>query len=323
MKTFSENQRTYAVCKDETKVEKMSLFEKLGIVTNIWTKRMEGGDRFEDLARQFSDQGFKDMEMREGDYLRNSEFGSLIGEIEAAMRRYTDEQWKTICDAIWEGSQDSAVTAEDSALFARVSAFVEQARDLTLSFAMSHSWLSAPEDLEADNQQIIQAKKLAYLLCPANARLRIVGLAPTGGLDPQAAVANAERYQSLLPNCPMVFAVENSRQPATFTLDLAVRGGALLTYDEANTYRDDGTTLNPPEKFWGAVKMEDLTSVHFKQKTADGVLSQVGDGYVDFAAIGRHLVAGDYRGDLLLENTPTDQPLEDAIASRAYLSSLL
>ena len=63
----------------------MLLFEKLGIVTNIWTKRMEGGDRFEDLARQFGDQGFKDMEVREGDYLRNSEFGSLIGEIEASM----------------------------------------------------------------------------------------------------------------------------------------------------------------------------------------------------------------------------------------------
>jgi sugar phosphate isomerase/epimerase len=188
---------------------------------------------------------------------------------------------------------------------------------------MSHSWLSAPEDLEADNQQIIQAKKLAYLLCPANARLRIVGLAPTGGLDPQAAVANVERYRSLLPNCPMVFAVENSRQPATFTLDLAVQGGALLTYDEANTYRDDGTTVNPPEVFWNAVKMEDLTSVHFKQKTADGVLTQVGDGYVDFAAIGKRLVAGGYKGDLLLENTPTDQPLEDAVSSRVYLSSLL
>ena len=302
----------------------MSLFEKLGIVTNIWTKRMEGGDRFEDLARQFGDQGFKDMEMREGDYLRNSEFGRLIGEIEAAMRRYTDGQWKAICDAIWEGGQDPAVTAEDSALFACVSAFVVQARDLTLSFAMSHSWLSAPEDLEADTQQIIQAKKLAYLLCPANARLRIVGLASTGRkIDPQAAVANVERYRSLLPNCPMVFAVENSRQPATFTLDLAVQGGALLTYDEANTYRDDGTTLNPPEVFWNAVKMEDLTSVHFKQKTADGVLTQVGDGYVDFAAIGKRLEAGDYKGDLLLENTPTDQPLEDAISSRVYLSSLL
>ncbi len=302
----------------------MSLFEKLGIVTNIWTKRIDDGDRFEDLARQFSDHGFKDMEVREGDYLRNSEFGGLIGEVETAMGRYTDDQWKAICDVIWEEDRDPVVAAADSSLFTRVSAFVELARDLTLSYAMSHSWLAAPEDLEADTQQIIQAKKLAYLLCPASARLRIVGLAPTGGkTNPQAAVANVERYRSLLPNCPMVFAVENSRQPATFTLDLAVRGGALLTYDEANTYRDDGTTVNPPEEFWSAVKMENLTSVHFKQKTADGVLSQVKDGYVDFAAIGNRLVAGDYQGDLLLENSPTDQPLEDAISSRAYLSNLL
>ena len=302
----------------------MSIFEKLGVVTNIWTKRIDDGDPFEDLARQFGDHGFKDMEVREGDYLRNSEFGGLIGEVETAMGRYTDEQWQTICDAIWEGAQDPAVTVEDSPLFKRFSAFVELTRDLKLSYAMSHSWLATPEDLETDTQQIIQAKKLAYLLCPANARLRIVGLAPTGGkTDPQAAVANVKRYRSLLPNCPMVFAVENSRQPATFTLDLAVQGGALLTYDEANTYRDDGTTVNPPEEFWNAVKMEDLTSVHFKQKTADGVLSQVGDGYVDFAAIGKRLDVGGYKGDLLLENTPTDQPLEDAVSSRIYLSSLL
>ena len=302
----------------------MSIFERLGIVTNIWTKRIDDGDRFEDLVRQFGDHGFKDMEVREGDYLRNSEFGGLIGEIETAMGRYPDEQWKAICDALWEGRQDSAVTAEDGALFARVGGFIELARNLKLSYAMSHSWLAAPDDLEADTQHIIQAKKLAYLLCPVNARLRIVGLAPTGGrADPQAAVANVKRYRSLLPNFPMVFAVENSRQPATFTLDLAVQGGALLTYDEANTYRDDGTTVNSPEDFWSAVRMEDLTSVHFKQKTADGVLTQVRDGYVDFAAIGKRLEAGNYKGDLLLENTPTDQPLEDAVSSRVYLSSLL
>jgi sugar phosphate isomerase/epimerase len=69
--------------------------------------------------------------------------------------------------------------------------------------------------------------------------------------------------------------------------------------------------------------MEDFTSVHFKQKTTDGVLSQVGDGFVDFAAIARRLKAGGYKGDLLLENRATDQPLEDAIRSRTYLSSLL
>jgi hypothetical protein len=65
--------------------------------------------------------------------------------------------------------------------------------------------------------------------------------------------------------------------------------------------------------------MEILTSIHYKQKTTAGVLAQVSDGFVDFAAITRRLQAGDYRGDLLLENAPTMQPLEDAMQSRTYL----
>ena len=42
---------------------------------------MESGDRFEDFAVEFGDNGFKHMEVRDRDYLRNSEFGSLIQEI--------------------------------------------------------------------------------------------------------------------------------------------------------------------------------------------------------------------------------------------------
>ena len=143
---------------------------------------------------------------------------------------------------------------------------------------MSHPWLSPPTDSETDTQQIIQAKKLAYLLCPARARLRLVDLDTEGDIDASAAVANLERYSELLPDYPMIFAVENARQTATLTLKLAVAGGVKLTYDETNTYRADGTPVNPPDEFWGAVKMTDLTSVHFKQKTEAGVLSEVGDG---------------------------------------------
>ena len=300
------------------------MFEKLGIVTNIWAKRMAGGAQFEDLAGQFGESGFTHMEVRDGDYLRNSAFGGLIQEIERATTRYTDDRWKTICDAIWQGEGWEAERGTaDRVLFNRVSEFVEKTRGLTLSYANSHPWLSSPEDAEADNQHIIQAKKLAYLLCPRSARLRLVDAQSKGDIQPQVAVANVVRYRSLLPTYPMVFAVENARQPATFTLGLAVQGGALLTYDEANIYRDDGTTLNTPEAFWNAVKMEGLTSVHFKQKTADGVLSQVGDGFVDFAAIIHRLEAKGYQGDLLLENIPTDEPLEDAIRSREYLLNLL
>ena len=306
------------------------MFEQLGVVTNIWAKRMEGGDRFEDLALQFGAHGFTCMEVRDGDYLRNSEFGGLIQEIERAMANYTADQWKALCDAIRrDESWRDPIKAEDRSLFDRVSEFVGKIQNLILSYAMSHSWLSQPQDVEADNRRIIQAKKLAYLLCPHQARLRLVDLestpfreSSTGEIQPQIAIANLKRYRSLLPNAPMVFAVENGRQPATFTLEVAVQGGALLTYDEANTYRPDGTTLNVPDAFWNMVKIENLTSVHFKQKTAVGVLSQVDDGFVDFAAIAHRLKGRGYRGDLLLENTATDQPLEDAIKSREYLLRL-
>ena len=37
------------------------MFEQLGIVTNIWARRMESGERFEELALQFGDNGFKCM----------------------------------------------------------------------------------------------------------------------------------------------------------------------------------------------------------------------------------------------------------------------
>ena len=114
---------------------------------------------------------------------------------------------------------------------------------------MSHPWLSPPTDSETDTQQIIRAKKLAYLLCPERPRLRLVDLDTEGDIDEPAAVANIKNYAALLPEYPMIFAVENTRQSATLTLKLAVAGGAKLTYDETNTYRADGTTVNPPDEF--------------------------------------------------------------------------
>ena len=295
------------------------MFEKLGIVTNIWSAEMESGARFDELIVEFGANGFKDMEVREGDYLRNSEFGERIERLESAMADYTDAEYKTICDAIW-GKQP--YETKHATLFTEIAAFIEKASGLTLSYAMSHPWLSSPKDSEADTQQIVKAKKLAYLLCPAQPRLRLVDLDTEGDIDASAAIANLKRYDALLPDFPMVFAVENARQTATLTLKLAVAGGAKLTYDETNTYRADGTTVNPPDEFWGAVKMTDLTSVHFKQKTEDGVLSEVGDGFVDFRAIAECLKTQDYTGDLLLENTPTAHSLQDALRSREYLLNL-
>ena len=292
------------------------MFEKLGIVTNIWSEEVENGARFDELMVEFGANGFKDMEVREGDYLRASEFGELIEHLEAAMPEYTDTEYKTICEAVW--TKQSHETKHPT-FFAEIAAFVQKASGLTLSYAMSHPWLSSPKDSEADTQQIIQAKKLAYLLCPARPRLRLVDLDTEGDIDESAAIANLKRYNALLPDFPMIFAVENARQTATLTLKLAVAGGAKLTYDETNTYRADGTTVNSPDEFWGTVKMADLTSVHFKQKTEDGVLSEVCDGFVDFRAIAERLKIQHYTGDLLLENTPTAHSLQDALRSREYL----
>ncbi len=299
------------------------MFERLGIVTNIWAKEMENGARFDDLMVEFGANGFKDMEVREGDYLRNSEFGNLIQKLEEAMLDFTNVEFKITSDAIW----DSTAANENSdlnktkhaALFKEIAEFVRKAAELTLSYAMSHPWLSTPVDSETDTQKIVIAKKLAYLLCPSRARLRLVDLDTEGEIDENAAIANLKRYASILPDYPMIFAVENARQSATLTLKLAVAGGIKLTYDETNTYRADGTTLNPPEEFWGNVKMDNLTSAHFKQKTEAGVLSEVSEGYVDFKAIKQRLQTGNYTGDLLLENMPTTHSLVDALNSREYL----
>ena len=295
------------------------MFEKLGIVTNIWTEEVENGARFDELMVEFGANGFKDMEVREGDYLRNSEFGKLVQQLESAMPEYTDAEYKTICDAIW---RKQSYETKHPTLFREIASFVEKASGLTLSYAMSHPWLSPVKDSEADTQQIVKAKKLAYLLCPARPRLRLVDPVTEGDINEPAAITNIKHYKALLPEFPMIFAVENARQTATLTLKLAVAGGAKLTYDETNTYRADGTTINPPDEFWGAVKMSDLTSVHFKQKTEDGVLSEVGDGFVDFRAIAERLKTQQYTGDLLLENTPTAHSLQDALRSREYLLSL-
>ena len=295
------------------------MFEKLGIVTNIWSEEVENGESFDELMVEFGANGFKDMEVREGDYLRNSEFGELIQQLESAMPEYTDAEYKAICDAIWT---EQSYETKHPPLFAELATFIQKASGLTLSYAMSHPWLSSAKDSEVAAQQIVSAKKLAYFLCPARPRLRLVDLDTEGDINESVAITNIKHYDALLPDFPMIFAVENARQTATLTLQLAVAGSAKLTYDETNTYRADGTTVNPPDEFWGAVKMEDLTSVHFKQKTEDGVLSEVGDGFVDFRAIAERLRTQHYTGDLLLENTPTAHSLQDALRSRAYLLSL-
>ena len=292
------------------------MFERLGIVTNIWAEEIENGARFDELMMEFGANGFRNMEVREGAYLRNAEFGDMMHRVELVMPEYTDAEFQTLCEAVWA---ETAYETKHPTPFEEVANFVRKAAGLTLSYAISHPWLSTPADNDADSVRIIMAKRLAYLLCPSRARLRLVDLDTEGDIDETAAVANIERYATLLPDYPMVFAVENARQTATLTLKLAIAGGAKLTYDETNTYRADGTTLNPPDEFWRNVRMETVTAVHFKQKTEAGVLPVIGDGYVDFRAIANHLRTQNYSGELLLENKPTVHSLADALRSREYL----
>ena len=142
------------------------MFEKLGIVTNIWSEEVENGARFDALMVEFGANGFKDMEVREGDYLRNSEFGKLIQHLESVMLEYTDAEYKTICDAVWT---EQPYETKHPSLFTEITSFVQKASGLTLSYAMSHPWLSSPKDSEADTQQIVQAKKTGIPPLPSAA----------------------------------------------------------------------------------------------------------------------------------------------------------
>jgi sugar phosphate isomerase/epimerase len=299
------------------------MFEKLGIVTNIWTKRLEAGDRFEDLVEIFYKNGFRYMELRDSDEFRNNEFGQFLQAIETAMEGYTDAQWKAICDGR-DRLKTSAdrYDAKDRELFHRVADFAALTKDIVFTYAIPHAWMTAPDAIAADDRRVIRAKKLAYLLCPTDARLRFVDPEFDGPVAEAETIANLKRYKDLLHDFPMVLCVENALLPATLTLNLAVKGGVLLAYDEANIYAEDGEPLNPPAQFWDAVSIETLACVHIKQKTADGVSPVIGDGYVDFKNILNHLKAAGYTGDLLFENAPSNRSLEDTLRSRDYLQSV-
>ena len=299
------------------------MWDRLGTVTNTWALRLEDGERFEALATAFGAQGFREIEVRDGEYLLHSEFGRLLREITATMDRYCDDEWKGLCAARFQSPDGVApLQSADRELFGRMGEILARTRELTLTYAISHPWVSQPADIAADNRRIAQAKRLAVLLSPRWARLRLVDLEATGTSDPQTAVANLVRYRSLLSGFPVVLAVENAHQPASFTLQLARQAKTLLAYDEANSYHGDGTTIEPATAFWSAVTMADLTSVHFKQKTADGVLPRVADGFVDFAPMVRRLQTQEFSGDLLFENAPSATPLENALQSRVYLRKL-
>ena len=200
-----------------------------------------------------------------------------------------------------------------------VESFFKQTPEAVYSYAMSFQWLTRPEDAAADDRRIADAMKLAYLLNPSQPRLRLVSLEPVEEIDADTAASNLKRYRSLMPACPVTLAVENALHPAPLILRLALAGGVMLAYDEANNYRSDGTTLNTPDEFWQSARVEHLASIHLKQKSDQGVSARLGEGFVKIPALVDRLRSMDYSGDLLLEYKATENPLEDAIASRDYL----
>jgi hypothetical protein len=293
----------------------------LGIVSNCWKDALSSGERFDDLTDRFCREGFKEIEIRDGEYLRDVSFGRFLDDIEKIMMKYDPGRWRVVCDRIHQGGDWRGVVSDgDYSIVEEIDGFTRRTAGAVYSYAMTFPWLSRSTDLAADDYQITTAVKLAYLLNPSQPRLRIVSIEPVEDFDSTAAVSNLRRYKALMHECPVALTVENAIHPALVFLKLLREGGARLAYDEANCYLTDGTELNTPEEFWGAVRIEDLASVHLKQKSDQGTLTRLGKGFVDLFAVMDRLNKGGYTGDLLLENAATDDPLADAIASRAYMS---
>ena len=74
------------------------MYEKIGIVTNIWAQRMDQGDSFIDLVQQFGQNGFTQFEVRDGDYLRQSIFGDLLEKLKDVMENYKKHLRQEISD---------------------------------------------------------------------------------------------------------------------------------------------------------------------------------------------------------------------------------
>jgi sugar phosphate isomerase/epimerase len=297
--------------------------EKLGVVSNIWAKCLSAGDRFEDLALRFGKEGFSDIEIRDGDYLRNSEFGVFLCKILEISESYPAAEWKVVCEVLSSGGNPvEVIRSVDRPFFEQIRRFKEKTSDVTLTYAIQHPWLSRQDDEEANDRRIISAKKFAFLLCPGCARMRLVDAGSPERIDASAAAANLARYRSLASELPVIHAVENSRQSALLTLKIAAGAGFFMAYDEANLFLPDDRLLEPPERFWESLDPRSLVSVHLKQKSAEGVLPHLGPGRVDLSGILSRVQKLSFTGDLLLENAASENPLQEAKISRDYLLGL-
>ncbi len=299
------------------------MFERLGIITNCWRKSLERGEQFEDLVEAFCRKGFREIEIRDGDYLRQSSVGPFLNEIEKIIPEYDPAEWREISDRIHErGGWQQLVHPMDLPRLKEAERLVDRTKGAFFSYAITHPWLSRRTDIDVDNRLVTAGFGFAYLMNPRCPRFRLVSLEPIEDLDAEAAVKNLVRYGELAREARAEFTVENARHAADVIHRLALSGGALLTYDEANNYRLDGTELSNSRKFRLGLRKEDLASVHMKQKGEEGVSPHVHDGYVDLGGVLAHLREIGYSGDLLLEFAPTDDPLAVAVESRDYLNRM-
>ena len=297
------------------------MFDKLGIVTNCLAKRLAANDRFERLIEDFVQNGFMQIEIRDGNYLRESEFGEILQGLETAMQHYSDSEWQRLCVAVHDRNSNDVpwLQTQDRRSINRIGRLLQISSELVLSYAIAHPWMDRPENKVEDDASIIRGKKLAYLLSPTKARLRLVDMNAETPLDKKAAVFNLQRYRALTPECPVALAVENSALPAHVILDLAAQGDVHLAYDEANIFYPDGAPMGNNEQFWERVTAHRLISVHLKQKNHHGVLARLGEGFVDLSMLVNRLSELSYEGDWLLEYQATDHPVQDAIHSREVL----
>lgn len=297
------------------------MFDKLGIVSNCLAKRLADNDSFEKLINDFIRNGFLHIEIRDGDYLRQSAFGGILKKVEVTIQHYSDVEWQQICVALHHKTSPDLPTlrSQDRRDIIDFYQRLQTNPEVTFSYAMAHSWTGPSENVAADDACIIRAKKMAYLLSPTKARLRLVDLAVEQPVDESTAISNLRRYQSLIPECPVVLAVENSQLPPHVILHMATQSKVKLAYDEANNFYPDGMLIGDTKLFWERVEGHQLVSTHLKQKNHDGVRARLGEGFVDFPVLLEQLLDLSYEGDWLLEYRATDQPIQDAIQSREVL----
>ncbi len=300
------------------------MLEKLGIVTNCWSVLLGNGGSFEGLVRRFCSAGLKHIEIRDGEYLRSSSFGDFLGNIEHVMWHYSFDEWQDICGRIHHGAlENGCVKDNDAEALRTVQRFILATGEAVYSYAMTFPWMEKSIDVSADEKRISTAFRLAYLLNPVRPRTRLVSLTPFQDMDTSIGVRNLRRYLQLVPAGSAVLTVENARFPTLLTLQLAKAAGLSLAYDEANNFYPDGKELCGPKEFWKNVRLEDLSSVHIKQRNGTGVLPRLGDGFVDIPLLLSRLRKLGYEGDVLFELAPTKTPLEDALHAREYVLRML